>query len=92
MTTPNRWTTPITVEIFPFNRESTFKSFSDLQLAYLWIQEQSLEFPNEWTISPFEQVCSKLDSAYSRTGLRGYCCVAQNADAQYIVYYGVLTI
>ena len=92
MPIPNRWTTPITVEIFPVDRESTYKNFSDLQLAYLWIQEQSLEFPNEWNLLTFEETCRELDIAYTRAGLRGYSCVAQNSSIQYIVYYGVLTI
>ena len=90
--TPNRWTTPITVEIYSVESISTFKTFSDLQLAYIWIQEQSLDSPNEWSFATFEETCRGLDLAYSRIGLRASYCVGQTAECQYIIYYGVLTI
>ena len=89
---PNRWETPITVEIFHVDTPSTFKNFSDLQLAYLWIQSQCSPATNEEYISSFEDTCTELDFAYTRMGLRASYCVAQNAYTQYIVYYGVLTI
>jgi len=90
--TPNRWNTPITVEIFMIGSPSIFKTFSDLQMAYLWIKDESLDFPQEWNIASFEETCRELDISYSRMGLRGSYCVGQTLDCQYIVYYGVLRI
>lgn len=92
VTTPNRWDTPVTVEIYLVDSPSTFKAFSDLQMAYLWIKDLSLDFPQEWNISTFEETCRELDISYSRMGLRASYCVGQTYDCQYIVYYGVLSI
>lgn len=89
---PNRWETPVTVEVIHLDMPSTFKTFSDLQLAYLWIQSQCSPATNDIYISTFHDTCAELDFAYFRMGLRGSYCVAQNLHAQYIVYYGILTI
>ena len=92
MPQPNRWNTPITVELYTVTSPSTYMSFSDLQLAYIWIKSNELDYPGEWNSVSFEDTCRELDIAYSSNGLRGNYCVAQSFNCQYIVYYGVLTI
>ena len=92
MSYPNRWTTPITLEIKTGTAPSRFKNFADLQLAYLWVKDLSLAHPQEWELANFEETCEGLDTAYATDGLRGYYEMAETFGTLYIVYYGVLTL
>ena len=93
---PNRWHTPVTVEVHSENQDSVFKTFSDLQLAYIWIMSHVEPYTiNQWYINSFEETCTGLDISYDKRGLRGYYCVMQHRGGitkDFIVYYGILSI
>jgi len=85
---PNRWSTPVIVEVFkyfPYRDTSEFMHFTDLQMAYLWIKS---DIQNHY-ISSFEKVYQKLDQSYQDVGDRAYYKVAQTPDYKYIVYYNL---
>jgi hypothetical protein len=92
---PNRWHTPITVEVYREGQKSEFHTFSDMQMAYIWIRSQvdsEIEF---WHVKTFEESCVGLDISYIKRGLRGYFCVAESIEGEvtdYLVFYGVLTL
>jgi hypothetical protein len=91
---PNRWHTSITVEVYTENQPSVFKTFSDMQMAYMWIRSQINHELDSWYVKSFEESCVGLDISYVKRGLRGNYCVAQSIEGEvrdYLVFYGVLT-
>ena len=90
-TLPNRYSTPVTVEIGRPNQNYVYKGFSDLQMAYLWIKDYLYDYDNHIIIT-FEETSHRLNEEYHINGIRGYVCVGSLPDLQLTVFYGQLRI
>ena len=87
MQEPNRWETPVTVQVLKADGNHTFKNFSDLQLAYIWI-EGLIDNPEVWTLIPFLTAARNLDASFVAHQFRGYCIVAHKDTCEVTVFYG----
>jgi len=85
---PNRYETIVSVEVHPLHGEDSYVTFSDLQLAYMWIEEQ-LSANDE--LKNFLDIAETLDAAVNQVGVRrAYVAVASTPTVQYGVFYGKL--
>lgn len=88
---PNRYNTPVTVEVYHNNSPTRYMGFSDIQLAYHWVKER-ISNDRESHLRMLPDVCEKLDYEYGKNGLRGYVVVGYIPTVQYCLYYGKLII
>jgi hypothetical protein len=81
MSVPDRYSTEVTVEVYTYKTSIDYFHFSDIQLAYLWIQKickPSLSFT---------ETCDKLDDAYNRKGKGTRVTVFEDILNTFNIYY-----
>jgi hypothetical protein len=86
--TPNRYTTPVTVEISSVIG-FRYKGFEDLQNAYLWVKNMT---QNQNDIPTFLNICEMMDYEYNARGISGSVVIYRSLTHQYRTFYGQLRI
>ena len=86
---PNRYNSPVTVEVRGNNQPSPTKYFGDLQQAYIWIQEFiSTRNPGAWNnIEDFVRFADILDDDIYLRGVRYGCILISSGDSYIMTYY-----
>lgn len=80
---PNRQTTPISVEVTIDRQLRNVRWFTDLQQAYLWIQQQVEDVPlQEIDMLTFEETCHRMDQRWSQNRRDGLCVAATQTHRQ----------
>lgn len=82
---PNRWHTPVSVTYYVNRRITNARYFTDLQMAYLWIKNQTQLTDLDWDISSFSETCTEMDRRWLRNQT-GYT-VAQYEGYRFKVHY-----
>lgn len=83
---PNRWHTTVSVEIYIHDRMRYIKWFSDLQMAYLWVNGhvRTLNEPFDME-NNFVRFADRMDQRW--TERQDGCTLATNSQYKYRVYY-----
>ena len=83
----DQYSTTISVECYEFDRLRRIKWFPDLQVAYLWIEEQrQLHQDEEWnSTTTFADLCTKMNRKWQRG--RNGVTVAESEDYIFRTYY-----
>ena len=69
----NQWHTPVQCSVFVDTRQVSRRTFSDAQMAYLWVQQQIHQSRfRDWVLKPFDTVCEELsrDYGFTQIGVR----------------------
>ncbi len=91
MTTPNRFSTAVSVEIQSMNGPDTCMHFGDLQQAYIWVCEFMNANGTEWTDIPqFTEFANRLDAEVVGRGVRHATFLICSPSIQLSVFYGKL--
>jgi hypothetical protein len=85
---PNQYETPCTVEVSHSDGRMRLYSFSDFQLAYMWVQDFCGPNPEAYDITPFQQAADELTAQFQQRGHRAYTIVAAGDHTQVMIYYG----
>ena len=84
---PNRWYSPVTVEVFSRN-QVYYKKFSDLQLAYLWVKDMGI-----WSNpASFKEVCNGVDREYSLRGIGSPYLIVNESGIVVTIFYGTISL
>ena len=84
---PDRYNSPVSLCIHPFDSPDTWERFSDFQMAYIRMEEIIAGHPNEWDVRPLHELADRLDQKILEEGLDGaYVCVSCD-DLQLCLYY-----
>lgn len=85
---PSRYHTVVSVEYVMYNEVRRIKWFSDIQMAWIWInQEVERRHEEEWEITPFLTVADQMDRDWRRGFGEEGVCVAEDDGYEYIAYY-----
>ena len=88
----NQYETPCTVEVSHSDGRNRFYSFSDFQLAYMWVQDYiGPNQQNEWRITPFQEAANELTQKFMQSGLRAFVLVADTYNTQICISYGAVS-
>ena len=88
---PNQYETPCTVEVSRSDGTFRLYSFSDFQLAYMWIQDYIGSNPEHWNLQPFQEAANDLTLQFQQRGYRAFICVADTNVIQISISYGRLS-
>jgi hypothetical protein len=86
---PNRWYTPVSVkcQTGPVNQIAHhYRYFTDIQMAYIWIKEQTRRNDSNWTLATFFETCDAMDSQWQSTQTSEFL-VAHSGTTLYIIEY-----
>jgi hypothetical protein len=85
---PNRYHTVVSVEYAMYDEVRLIKWFSDIQMAWIWInQEVARRDGEEWEITPFLETADQMDIAWRRGFGEQGITVAEDDGYEYIAYY-----
>lgn len=88
---PNRYYTKVTLEFRNSDATSEYKMFSDIQIAYIWLEDYIQGSQEDWVaLLSFQQVADDLDESYLTHGLYRGVPLSQSPTKQVAVYYGNL--
>lgn len=86
---PNRWNTPVSVkcQTGPANQISHhYRYFTDIQMAYIWIKDQTRRSDSNWTLATFFETCDAMDSQWQLTQSSEFL-VAHSGSTLYSIAY-----
>lgn len=87
----NQYETPCTVEVSQSDGRMRFYSFSDFQLAYMWIQNYIEANEDDWRLTPFQEAANDLTQKFIQSGLRAFVQVADTLYTQISISYGAVS-
>jgi len=87
---PNQYETPCTVEVSRSDGTSRMYTFSDFQLAYMWVQDYIASIQDDWTLQPFQDAANELTLQFQQRGHRAFVCVADTDSIQISISYGAV--
>ena len=86
--TVNRYQTVVSVEVYNGDNLRQIKWFSDIQMAWIWIKDQTLLLETvEWDITSFIPCADEMDSQWRYGHGENGICVATGGQYEFMAYY-----
>jgi hypothetical protein len=86
---PNRWNTSVSVKSqtgLGNQMRNEWRYFTDIQMAHIWIKDQTRRSPSNWTIATFFETCDAMDREW-RLSPTSEFVVAYSENTRYILKY-----
>jgi hypothetical protein len=86
---PNRWNTSVSVKSqtgLGNQMRNEWRYFTDIQMAHIWIKDQTRRSPSNWTIATFFETCDTMDREW-RLSPTSEFVVAYSENTRYILKY-----